>query len=247
MIFGPIIILLMAVVLILTSIGGALGTASQGGVVCYDENRFQDYADTCYAEEFGNSATYEDHILIAVLVDPENCSDFYYIAWVGDHVATDINMMFGGNGTELGRAMLGSVNESSYKYSLDSNLAAVMEIMTQKVTALGLDSSFKCSESREGTVSHLTNKSSVSLTDATVNDALTAFTDATGISVVIVVDEMEDVFGRTMPANDTFFLVIGAILLILGVFLIVKTFKRRGADEHGGYDSSNRNNDNDRF
>lgn len=224
---GPIIVLLFLIMFFFSFLGSAITAVRQGGIVTYDENKFQDYADVCYAEEFGNSDAYEDHLLIAVLVDPEACSEFYYIAWVGDHIDTSINNMLGGNETELGRAMLANVNESSYKYSLDANLAAVMETMTAKIKALGLGSSFKCSESHGSVPSHLTNKSSLPLTASTVETALAQFTEETGISVVIVVDEMEDVFGRTMPISYVLPLVIIVGVMGLIIYNMVRNRRRR--------------------
>lgn len=228
---GPIIALLVLAVFLFSFMGSAITAVRQGGIVEYDENKFQDYADACYAEEFGSSTTYEDHLLIAVLVDPEGSSEFYYIAWVGDHIVTDINNMLGGNETELGRAMLANVNESSYKYSLDSNLAAVMETMTAKVKALGLSTSFKCSESHDPVSSHLTNQSSLPLTASTVETALSQFTEETGISVVIVVDEMEDVFGRTMPISYVLPLVIIVGIMGLVIYSVVRNRRRREGND----------------
>lgn len=243
MLFGWIIAIFVLGVFLVTYIGSAITAVQQGGIVQYDENKFQDYADACYAAEFGGSTSYEDHILITVLVDPEGLTDYYYIAWVGDHIATDISNMMGGNETALGRAMMNAINERSYKYSLDSNLAAVMETMTKQVQALGLGSSFKCSENHDAVSSHLTNKSSLSLTAATVDAALSEFTQATGISVVIVVDEMEAVFGRTMPISYIAPLVIIAIVLVFVVVAAVKAAKRRNSGEQSSdrYRSGRRN------
>ena len=54
--------------------------------------------------------------------------------------------------------------------------------------------------------------------------------------MVIVVDEMQDVFGKTMPKSSVGVLVIAALLLGLAIFLIVKAVKRK-----------NKNNDDDRY
>lgn len=160
----------------------------------YDEEKFQDYANEQYQAEFGASDAYEDNLLITVLVDEKEYYSYYYIAWVGDHVDTQINHMLGNNDTELGQAMEACISETSYKYSLDSGLAQVMETMTEKIRALNLESSFTCSENHAQVKSHLTNHSDVEMTEDTVNRALEAFTEATGIPVVIVVEDMNKVF-----------------------------------------------------
>ena len=160
----------------------------------YDENTFQDYADEQYKKEFGSSSAYEDNILLVVLTEDENYYDYYYIAWVGDHIVTDINYLFGDNDTELGEAMADSINENSYKYSLDSNLAQVVESMENEIVSMGLTSSFSCSENHAQVESHLTNHTNIDMTEDTVNTALQSFTDATGIPIVIVVEEISEVF-----------------------------------------------------
>lgn len=125
--------IVMFVMYLFSSVRTGFDVSVQEGSYRYDENTFQDYADAQYAAEFGSYGAYEDNLLITVLVEDEAYYDYYYIAWVGDHIVTDINYMMGGNDTHLGRAMSECINESSYKYSLDSNLAQVMESLTAQV------------------------------------------------------------------------------------------------------------------
>ena len=165
MFFGPIVLIFMVIMLIFGSVGTAFVNVSEGGVVFYDEEAFQDYADSQYAAEFADTA-YEDNILLVVLTDESN-SNYCYIAWVGDHIDTDINYMFGSDGTELGSAMNMCINNANYKYSLDSNLAQVVGRMQRHVTDLGLESAFTCDEIRQS-ASHLTNRSNVAMTEETV-------------------------------------------------------------------------------
>lgn len=160
----------------------------------YDENAFQDYADKVYAEEFGNSTAYEDNILLVFLTENENYYDYYYIAWVGDHITTDINYMFGNEETEFGVAVSNAITTSSYKYSLDANIAQIINTMEQNIAELGTLSPFTCDEEHIQVESHLTNKTTLELTEDTVNTALQSFTQATGIPIVVVVDDISDVF-----------------------------------------------------
>ena len=160
----------------------------------YDENTFQDFADKQYKTIFGNSTAYEVNILLVFLTEDEAYYDYYYIAWVGDHIDSEISYLFGSNHSELGMAIDEYINVSSYKYSLDSNIADVINAMSDEIKYLGLDSSFICAEEHIQGESKLYNKSSVEMTDATVNDALMAFTDNTGIQIAVVVEDMEHVF-----------------------------------------------------
>lgn len=166
-------------------------------VEIYDENIFQDYANDQYKKEFSTTSAYEDNILLVFLTEDENYYDYYYIAWVGDHIATDINYMFGNENTELGYAISNAINTNSYKYSLDSNIAQIVEYMENEIIAKNLNSSFNCNEDNAGYVSHLTNKTFIEMTEDTVNTALQHFTDSTGIPIVVVVEDIDEVFVTT--------------------------------------------------
>lgn len=200
----------------------------------YDEERFQDYANSQYKSEFGSSSAYEDNLLLTVLVEDEEYYNFYYIAWVGDHVAADVNYLMGNNDTELGQTLESSISATSYKYSLDADLARAIDSMTKQVAALGLEDSFTCTENHAQVKSHLTNHSSIDMTEETVNEALEAFTETTGIPIVIVVEDMDDVFGRfasssAVPSSTgmstTSIVTIAAV--VIAVIAIVVTIRRQ--------------------
>lgn len=229
MVFMSILLITLMICLLFSNISSIARTSSNGGGVRYDEEKLQDYADGQYARAFGSSSAYEDNLLLVFLVD-ETYSDYYYIAWVGDHIATDINYMLGNNQTELGQAMALCINETSYKYSLDSNLAQVMETMTKEIEDLGLETSFKCSEDHAQVRSRLRNDSELDLTEETVNTALTAFTESTGIPAVIVVEDMKDVFETAASGSNSATVLLAVLIVVLGVILVVKFIRRRKDD-----------------
>ncbi len=237
----PVILVFFAIMLIFSSIsslGVAFGDVASGGSVTYQEEMMQDYADSQYAEIFGSSTAYEDNILIVFLVD-EDLYQYQYIAWVGDHVEKDINLMFGNNQTELGRIFSASIAEN-FKYSLDGNLAIAVESMEEKILAKGLDSSFKCDEKHVQVGPKLINKTELPLTEATVNDALVQFTESTGIPLVIVVEDSQDVFGKQIAASSIITLLFAGILLVVAIVLIVKAVKKSKEEPKNG--GNNRNN-----
>lgn len=221
MVMLPIILVIFILVFIFASIGGGNVVINNG----YDEEVFQDYADSQYQAEFGSSSAYEDNLLIVFLIDEEH-SDYYYIAWVGNHIAMDINHMMGADGTELGYAMNSCINSSNYKYSLDTDLGFVMEKLTSAVSKMELESSFSCTEDHIQVNSHLTNHTELAMEEDAVNAALETFTAATGIPAVIVVEDMNDVFGSKTTAESK---VSGGILLVIVavVVIIVVTVIRR--------------------
>lgn len=234
MILGPIILILVVVFFLFSFVRSGVTVRVEGG---YDEETFQDYANSQYEVEFGRSSAYEDNLLITVLVDEEECYEYYYIAWVGDHIATDINHMLGNDQTELGQAMNNCISTSSYKYSLDSNLAQVMDMLTQEISGLNLESSFTCTENHAQVSSHLTNHSDLDMTESTVNEALARFTEATGIPAVIVVEDMNEVFGRTVAETTgssrsfTFVAIVGLIAVMVIVFVVKSQRRRNGVDD----------------
>ena len=224
----PIIILLVVGIVFIASIGDAVTAFTEGGVVVYDEEKLQDFADDQYGKIYGAS---EDNILIVFLTD-DDYQEYAYVAWVGDHVKTDVNYMFGSNSTELGRAMSNAINTNSYKYSLDSNLASVIEAMQNKVSSLGKDH-LNCKESQyiEG---KFTNYSNVDMTVETVDTAIKNFTEATGISISIVVEDAEEVFGKTMPGQYIFTLLVCLVFVGVAIYLIIRGLKNRKNGDNGG-------------
>ena len=244
---APIIVLVLAAMLILSSLTSLL----QGGTVNYNEEALQDYANAQYMEAFGESDGYEDNILLVLLVEEENYYEYNYIAWVGDHVDTDINYMFGAEYTELGRAFANSsINSDNYKYAITQGLSAVVGKMSNHVKALGLESSFTCAEKHGQTESRIVNKSAIDINAKTVDTALKSFTEATGISMVIVVEEAEEVYGRRMASVDIFFSLIGIGLIVLAVVLVVKGIKegkKQKNKDDSTYNANNSNNNNNDF
>ena len=227
MLMAPIILILLAVALVFGNLSAAFADVAAGGSIRYSEEVFQDYADAQYRAEFGSSTAYEDNILIVVLTDEGEHTGYYCIAWVGDHINSNINMMFGDETTAFGRAMYTYVNVDSYKYSLDSNMAQVAEKMTQEIKGLNLNSSFKCDEEHVQVTSHLTNKTELPMTEDTVNRALQEFTEQTGIPMVIVVEEAEEVFGRTILMSSVLWVLVGLVMIGVAVYLIVKAVKNK--------------------
>lgn len=232
-VIASIVAILLVVFFIFSIITNGIGEVISGGSVRYDEQTMQGYADEQYAKYFSDTS-YEDNILIVVLTEEDRYS-YYTIAWVGDHVDDRIEDLFGaGNNETFGRLMLNNVNETNYSYSLDSDLAAVMNAMAQEVQDLELKSNFTCDEAHDLGASKLVNDSELNLTASTVNSALTAFRDATGISTVIVVEDAVDVFGKTVSGSSFVIMALALVLVIVVIVLITKSARgRRNDDENG--------------
>lgn len=227
MIFAPIIIILVSCVMLVSTLGYSIGDVMSGGTLRYNEAQFQDYANAQYAAEFGDSTAYEDNILIIFLAN-EKRDGYYCIAWVGDNINSRITNMFGDENTVFGRAVTSSVSDEFYAYSLDKSLATVTETMQQKITDMGLASSFVVIEDHSVmTESHLTNLTDIDVTEKTVNTALSAFTEATDIPMVIVIDNMENVFERKINTSSILTVLVLAAVIILSIVSIVRSVKAK--------------------
>lgn len=243
MLMVPIIMLLVAGMFLFMTIGSSLTTLANGGRVVYDEATFQDYANTQYAAAFGSSSAYEDNLLLVFLTN-EEADGYYSIAWIGDNVKNEINSMFGDETTEFGIVVLGNINSEYYAYSLDSNLATVVDTMTSHISRLGLESSFKKqSDQSQMAEPQFINNTSLSMTKDTVEDALDNFTATTGIPIVLVVEDMEEVFGKTITSGDMSGIILSLGFIALAIFLIVKALKeRKNSNNKDGNNSSNSQN-----
>ena len=188
----------------------------------YNEAAFQAAADEKYAEYFASGATYEDNLLLYVLVE-EDCEQIYFIAWVGDNIQYDINYLFGGNSSALGRSIGNNVAQY-YAYSLDSNLAAVVNDMEEQIVGMNLTSSFKKNTKpaspSESKLVDLTGEGVPELTAETVNDALASFTEATGIRTVLCVDRIDNVFGSSRGNGGA----IALLVIAIGVLVAAVAF-----------------------
>lgn len=244
----PVILLVLVVGLLLGTVGSAISNVANGGIISYDEKVFQDYANKRYSEEFSSSGAYEDNILIVFLTN-EECDGYYTVAWVGDSIHRSINELFGDETTAFGRAMHSSINSEYYAYSLSANLASVADKMAASVKSLGLSSSYLYKNGTESkTESHMTNHTSLTISQETVDSALQAFTKETDIPMVIVVDTMENVFGKNIPLSDIFIVLLLVAAAVVLIVIIVKTIqknKKNGGDKGGN--SQNNNNNSNRY
>ena len=228
---APFIVLLVVGVMMFAMIGSALSNVANGGVISYDEETFQSYADKEYKKAFGNSDATEDNILIVVLVNEES-SGYYYLPWGGSNIVDEVGNLFA-KGRDFDQSIEGTI-QKYYAHSLDEDLAKVMRTMTRKVTNLNLETSFYDEYSHENSPdSHLINNTELAMTEKTVNDSLSAFTETTGIPAVIVVEDMETVFGKNLPMDSIIILIVLAVIAIAAIVGIVRVIKDRSKFKQG--------------
>lgn len=224
----PILVLVISVAVIVSMIGSVIQSVAQGGVVTYSEAEFQGYAQQQYDLAFGDvSAEDYEQKLLLVFLTREGLEKYYYIAWVGNDIRTEINYLFGNEQTAFGRVVTDSINPY-YEYSLGSNLAVIVDRMRMEIEALGLASSFRGDAVPvDPTESKLVNYTELTISPSSVNNALADFTEATGIETVIVVETEEAVFGRSIPEGDIFILALMLLLAVLATVALVKGLKSK--------------------
>ena len=228
---------MFAALFILSVFGSAFGALASGGQVMYNNKEFEDYAMDHYYAEFGETGdSFEDNLLIAFMTDEER-GGYYTIAIIGDNVTYEISDMFGNEYTEFGAAMLSSIDPDDYTNSLSRGLESAVRRMASAVEAKNLDSNFYDQYSHEDSPkSHVVNNSDLTVNEKTINRALEDFTERTDIPVVVVIDSMEEVFGKGFTSEDIFSIVMAVILIVIAVVIIVKTLKSRKNKSTNGDD-----------
>ena len=248
MIFLPIILLVLVVAVLISSVTTTISVVANGGIVQYNADQFEKYANEEYAKAFGAapSVLKDDHILL-VFTTYENYDGYECIAWIGDNIETEINEMFGAEGSELYYAVRGSINENDYEESLDTDLAAIVDKMADEIDALRLKSNYRTEHDRtEAPESKLVNYTDIEMNKEIVEAELKDFTDRTGISVAIVVDTGENVFGKTMPFQYIFTTILLVAVVVICVIWIVRAVKNKkngkgGSKKSGGFDPYSQN------
>lgn len=232
MIFVPIILAIFLIVFIFGSLTGNVTWDN------YSEEVFQDYTNDKYFQYFGDNADTEDQLLLVFLTYEDNYQ-FSYLAWSGDHLNSQIDDMLGNDYTELGRLMSSNIADD-YKYSLGKNLAQVMESLTDKVEALNLESSFKssCKGDHSSASGQFVNNTTLSISSTTVETALNEFAEATGISVVLLVEDNTVVFGTNNTPQIIAVVLLVAIVVVVAVVISKKKKKSNNSDNR--YDSNGR-------
>lgn len=225
---APLICAVLAVVLLIGFVAGGFGTLAKGGTVRYSEEKMQDYAKRQYPAIYDPSGTtYEDNLLIVLTLN-EDMQTYYCIGWVGDNLCSDVNNLFGDEYTRLGNAVQSSINGSGYQYSLGADLASVAEKMQAAIEDLRVEDVYRSDKAESHTAGKVYNYSAKAEFNAeTVDTALADFTEATGISMSIVVADSADVFGRSLNTAAIIALLLSVVLLALAVVGIVRYVRRR--------------------
>ena len=234
LIFAPIIITILAATLLIVSISSMVTDISKGGSYQWDERALQAYASEQYDAIYGaQEATYEDNIMILFLANPEDDYTYAYIGWVGDNIEERVYNMFGDERTALGRAFESKMPEM-YKNSISRNLSLVIDAMKSQI---GAGDHF-VTEPITASVSPVVKNNSTMKVDTSatgaINKSISSFYETTGISMSLVIADMDAVFEKGLAGSTIVMLIIGIALLALAIFLIVRAVKQKKNGGDGG-------------
>ncbi len=225
-IFYPVMIALTALILVFLLAGDAFAEVFGGGVSRYDEKSLRDYADREYNAAFGDSSAYEDNLLIVFLTN-KACDSYYCIAWAGDNLAEDAAALFGDETTPFGRTVQSSI-QPYYGSSLSSNLRNILEKMDDKVLEAAPQTRFRKEADRSRPASPaLVNHTVMYMNTALVEGALIAFTEATDIPTVIVVNRADNVFPPTVSGKSIAIVTVTILILLLPCIFFICKLRRR--------------------
>lgn len=223
LIIMPVLIIVLAVVMLFSSVGEAFSAVANGGVVQYDEMKFQSYAAEQYSAAFDDN---ENNILLLFALDEERERP-YIIAWVGDYLDRRITGAFGDQRTKFGQTVDAEL-PTNYDNALTISLSNIAAEMAEYIDDLGLESSFKYgTRPDEDASSYLVNRSTLSINETTVNMALEEFTEITEIPIVIAVAEAEEVFGKSIPIGSWITIILAIAMIGFAVWFIIKGIKAR--------------------
>ena len=232
---GPVIMAVIAVAIALFLIPSMLRPVSTEGSVTFDESTIEDFADDHYYAAFGDLKDTEDEILLVYLIN-EARDGYYCVTWVGDHINAEIDNAFGdGTGSRYWRAVTDNVSDE-FGDCLETDIAAVVEEMTDIVKEMDVSSSFdrkKC-EGYPAFVPVVENNTDIP-TDKKLSAALRKFTAETSIPIAVVIDEQLPLLQKDRRSALIVSIVFPGVLLTIAAVSVVNIMKSKrkfdGLDE----------------
>jgi uncharacterized membrane protein len=231
-VFLPLILIGIAVIVFFSVVMGAFSAATSGGEIHYENtDKLYAYEAEQYDAIFNsNQAGYEDGLMV-VFLTYDNNQTFDYYCWNGNHVNKQIVNAIA-NYTSLGTYL-----DDNYYYRLGDSVAKFLSDTADSIDSLGV-SSFTCSEqTHTQTQSKYINKTGISSVDnVDLQTAIDKFTETTGITLAVVFEEADEVFGV-----DYTEMVIGIVTIVVLVgaavaFIVfsVRKYKQAKASRSGG-------------
>lgn len=213
------VIFIFALIASMFAGGGTMQDAD--GNLIYSESSFQAYANDTYAGVFGSSENYEKNILIIFAVR-EGYELYDCIPWGGNDIDDITDGLFGAYFESTVRNAISPY----YEYSLTKNFKWIINEMTAAAPSTAGD------EDVDSRLSVLHNRTSLSIDDEKVNEALQAFAKKTGYNIAIVVDYSANIFEEEKDFTGIVILVFA--LLVVGIVIVAFVTKKNSSGNGNG-------------
>ena len=192
----------------------------------YDEEKIQHYTNDKYNEIYGDTNCYEDNILIVLLVEDEKYYDYYYCAWIGDHINSQYGNYFISDYSLLEQRM--NNFDEYYYYTLDYELASIIDRFNEDISN-GQYPCYICNCYNRDSISYVYNESRMNDSFNALTDAVNSFHEETGISMSFVIEDMDALFEKDHSGNclRIITILLPCIFIIAGICLIVVIIKNK--------------------
>ncbi len=241
--FLPIIILVLAGIFLISSILSLVSVIAQGGVVEFNLQKFKDYSYAEYTAAFSDESPEDyEYNLLLVFSTREGYDEYYTIAQVGNYLIDDVHYAFEENGP-YHASIERSLQAENYNESLDRDLYSIITALTSTVKSYGdpyLRQRPKTPTVPESKV--IEKDENLEFTGEMTKEAVAKFTEETGIPLVLVIEDEEDIFGKGVPAH---IIISGVISLGISVFCIVWIVKSAKAKKQAKKEAENKQNGTD--
>lgn len=201
-----IIVVVLTLMLLVTAASVFNPNRDTNANIIYDETRFQDYAYAKYDEIFAGNGDYEKNILLVYSIY-EGFDGAESFSLVGDKIPTYINLMF------TSEAIAQHISDN-YKRQFAKGVAMSIETLTDQIPQI--------ENNTDTSYSKVYNDTEFDFSEEVINESLVAFTEKTGYTIVVVVEDGKDIFETQMDLTQ----IVGVIfIVILGVmiFMIIST------------------------
>ena len=225
----PVIILVLAAVLLVYNLIGLIGTLVNGGNIVYEEEALNNYISTTYDGSFKSSSAKNSGVVLMFFYN-EDTNTMEYTIKAGSNVSTYATAVFGTD-SKFGAYLEKNLKMDNYKATFGDTLAAAIDQMAKEIKDLKLMSNFVYQHD----ISNMPKSEAIVKKGADdvfskenadkITAALGRFQAETGLYMVMSLDTAVNAFGRTVPTNDIFMVVLILLVVALCVVNIVKKVK----------------------
>ncbi|MBQ3254033.1 MAG: hypothetical protein IJA65_05690 [Acholeplasmatales bacterium] len=189
--------------------------SNQDTKVTLDQESLDEYCETQYSNGFRDSESYEDNVLFVFLYDDTDYSSYKFGVYTGKHFMNDAKNYLQGYEVRstINRYFDVVTSEEDIEYSLYLSFQEIALEIDGKI------SSYHYCNDKNEYISRFKNKTEYEFDSIKIEESLKAFTDTTDLSVVLLVDTLDDVAIKNNGFNQDIFVLI----LIMGIVLVIIT------------------------